>query len=77
MRWASQGRLGTPPKDQILLKFSPSGRVLEHWTVPLGKLGKEQAGELNWVHAVAVDSRGQVYLGDIKGQRVQRMVRLN
>ncbi len=77
MRWASQGRLGTPPKDQILLKFSSSGRVLEHWTFPLGELGKEQPGELNWVHAVAVDSRGQVYLGDIKGQRVQRMLRLN
>ena len=77
MRWASKGRLGTPPKDQILLKFSPSGRVLEHWTFPLGELGKEQPGQLNWVHAVAVDSQGQVYLGDIKGQRVQRMVRLN
>ena len=77
MRWASQGRLGTPPKDQILLKFSPSGRVLEHWTFPLGLLGKERPGELNWVHAVAVDSQGQVYLGDIKGQRVQRMLRLN
>lgn len=79
MRWGSGGRLGAPPKDQLLMKLNTEGRVLEHWTFPLGKIGESdpEAGSLNWVHAVAVDSRGDVYLCDIQGQRVQRMVRLN
>ena len=56
------------------MKFNTEGRVLEHWTFPLSAMG--EPGSLNWVHAVAVDSRGDVYLGDIQGSRVQRMVRL-
>lgn len=79
MRWGSGGRLGAPPKDQLLMKLNTEGRVLEHWTFPLGTIGESdpEPGSLNWVHAVAVDSRGDVYLCDIQGQRVQRMVRLN
>ena len=77
MRWGSGGALGAPPKDQILMKLNTEGRVLEHWTFPLGESGNERPGELNWVHAVAVDSKGNVYMGDIKGQRIQRMLRLN
>jgi hypothetical protein len=66
--------LGCPPKDQLFMKFSPQGRLLQLWTLPKGQDGKEQPGELNWVHGIALDSKGNVYLGDIIGQRVQKFV---
>lgn len=76
MRWDSSSLRGTPPKDQLVVRFDTQGRVQELWTFPLGLAGKEQAGELNWLHGVAVDSRGNLYLGDIQGRRAQKFVRL-
>jgi hypothetical protein len=66
--------LGGPPKDQLFMKFDSAGRVLLHWTVPRGQDNHEQPGELNWVHSIALDSKGNVYLGDIMGKRVQKFV---
>ena len=61
-----------PPSDQVLMKLSLKGKVLlrvplKKTTVPPGKVG-----ELNWVHAIAVDSQGNLYLGDIQGHRAQK-----
>ncbi|MFB0552913.1 MAG: peptidyl-alpha-hydroxyglycine alpha-amidating lyase family protein [Phycisphaerae bacterium] len=61
-----------PPSDQVLMKLSLKGKVLlrvplKKTTVPPGKVG-----ELNWVHAIAVDSQGNLYLGDIQGGRAQK-----
>jgi hypothetical protein len=42
--------------------------------VPKGADGLERPGELNWVHCIATDSHGNLYLGDIKGQRAQKFV---
>jgi hypothetical protein len=66
--------LGCPPKDQLFVKFNPDGRVLQLWTVPKGEDGQEKPGELNWLHGIALDSRGNVYLSDIIGRRVQKFV---
>jgi hypothetical protein len=33
----------------------------------------ERFGEVNWVHAMAADSAGNLYLGDIKGKRAQKV----
>ena len=65
--------LGVPPKDQLVMRLDTAGRVRELWTFPLGK---DRAGELEWVHGLAVDVRGDLYLGDIQGRRLQRFVRL-
>jgi hypothetical protein len=65
--------LGMPPKDQLVMRLDTAGRVRELWTFPLGK---DRAGELEWVHGLAVDVRGDLYLGDIQGRRLQRFVRL-
>jgi hypothetical protein len=54
------------------MKFNPDGRVLQLFTVPKGLDGLERPGEVNWVHAMAVDSRGNLYAGDIKGKRAQK-----
>ncbi len=61
-----------PPSDQVLMKLSLKGEVLlqvplKKTTVPPGK-----PGELNWVHGIAVDSQGNLYLGDIQGSRAQK-----
>jgi DNA-binding beta-propeller fold protein YncE len=64
---------GLPPKDQILLKFNTSGKVLEAWSAPVMIKGvKPLPGQVNWLHAIALDSKGNIYLGDIKGRRAQK-----
>ena len=63
-----------PPKDQLLMKFDTNGKVLQLWTAPKGTDGKEKPGELNWVHALALDSKGNIYAGDINGKRAQKFV---
>jgi sugar lactone lactonase YvrE len=69
--------LGCPPKDQLFARFTPAGKLVQLWTVPKGDDGKERPGDLNWVHGMAVDSQGNIYAGDIIGQRVQKFVRRN
>ncbi|MBI1324446.1 6-bladed beta-propeller [bacterium] len=61
---------GIPPKDQIVATFDVTGRELERWTFPIGR----KPGQLEWVHAMAVDGEGNLYLGDIRGRRAQRFV---
>lgn len=75
MQWrASDDALGCPPKDQIFMKFSSEGKLLQLLTLPKGFDGLERPGEVNWVHAIAVDSAGNLYLGDIIGRRAQKFV---
>jgi DNA-binding beta-propeller fold protein YncE len=69
--------LGCPPKDQLFARFTPAGKLVQMWTVPKGTDGNEKPGELNWVHGMAVDSQGNIYAGDIIGQRIQKFVRRN
>jgi streptogramin lyase len=67
--------LSCPPKDQIFVCFNPDGRVTQLWTAPKGEDGKEQPGDLNWLHCLAFDSKGNLYAGDIIGKRAQKFVR--
>jgi DNA-binding beta-propeller fold protein YncE len=70
----TDGALGCPPKDQVFAKFDTNGRLRQLWTIPKATDGKEQPGELNWVHAIALDSKGNIYAGDIIGMRAQKFV---
>jgi DNA-binding beta-propeller fold protein YncE len=73
MQWRdSDGALGCPPKDQVFMKFNTAGKLLQLWTVPKGQDGLEKPGEVNWVHALAEDSKGNLYAGDIKGKKAQK-----
>jgi NHL repeat len=65
--------LGIPPKDQLVMVLTPDGRATGLWTFPKG----QSSGELDWVHALAVDRRGNVYVGDIQGRRAQKFLRLD
>jgi DNA-binding beta-propeller fold protein YncE len=64
-----------PPSDQVVLKLNLQGQVLLR--VPLVKTPTPpgKPGELDWVHGIAVDAQGNLYLGDIQGQRAQKFVR--
>jgi hypothetical protein len=76
MRWpklAIPGLIvGIPPKDQLVMVFTPDGRVKRLSTFPKG----QRVGELDWVHALAIDRHGNLYLGDIQGRRAQKFLRL-
>jgi sugar lactone lactonase YvrE len=75
MQWRKgDSNLGVPPKDQVFMKFNTSGKLLQLVTMPKGLDGLERPGELNWVHALAVDSQGNLYAGDITGRRAQKFV---
>lgn len=67
-------RLVAPPPDQMVLKLSLDGQVLERWEFPKGEDGAEQPGDLNWVHCLAVDASSALYLGDLQGKRLQKFV---
>jgi len=78
MAWEeADGMLGCPPKDQLFMRLSTSGKLLQIWLVPKGEDGQEKPGEVNWVHAMDLDSNGNIYAGDIQGQKVQKFVRQN
>lgn len=73
MQWRkTDTSLGCPPKDQIFMKFNTSGKLLQLFTLPKGVDGLERSGEVNWVHCIAFDSTGNLYLGDIIGRRAQK-----
>jgi len=64
----------TPPPDQVLIRFDATGKPQQTLTIPKGEDGKEKPGEVNWLHAVAIDSKGNIYTSDIRGKRAQKYV---
>jgi DNA-binding beta-propeller fold protein YncE len=73
-RWGSADiMVGIPPKDQILMRLTTDFRILNWWMFPFQPdNAKRKPGDLNWVHALAVDREGNVYLGDVQGNRIQK-----
>lgn len=73
MQWRPKDKaLGCPPKDQVFMKFNTSGKLLQLFTLPKGLDGLERPGDVNWVHCLAFDSAGNMYVGDIIGKRAQK-----
>ncbi len=73
---ASAPFLATPPKDQIIMKFSPDGRVHQLWVFPKGVDGKPPAGhgEVNWIHAIAVARDGALYTAEVEAKWAQKFI---
>jgi len=67
-----EGWVITPPPDQVLMKLSTAGDVLLRVPLDTPVAAPGQPGAVDWVHAVAVDSQGNIYLGDIQGRRAQK-----
>jgi hypothetical protein len=66
--------VGRPPKDQLFMKFNGDGKLVRLWAVPKGADGLERPGDLNWVHCIAEDSKGNLYAGDARGKRAQKFL---
>lgn len=76
MIWRSEDEvLGCPPKDQLVMCLDTTGKLLQLWTFPKGQDDQEKPGELNWVHSLAWDRQGNLYLVDIIGKRAQKFLR--
>ena len=78
-------RFGKYPeyKDQLFMRLANNGRVKQIWTVPLGDIGKDKdnpdvsrlkPGETVGIHCIDEDSKGNIYVGDIYGERAQKFV---
>ncbi|MHC4324213.1 MAG: hypothetical protein ACYSUX_08065, partial [Planctomycetota bacterium] len=61
-----------PPQDQVLMKLNLKGEVLLRIPLPKTEVPPGKPGELDWVHTIAFDSQGDLYLGDIQGKRAQK-----
>jgi DNA-binding beta-propeller fold protein YncE len=79
-RWSGLGNLGNPPTDQLAMKLDTTGRVLELWTFPLAEEDKLIPGQIDWIHGIAADSMGNLYIGDVAdnspSHRAQKFLRL-
>lgn len=69
---SGDGWMITPPPDQLLMKLSPTGKVLLRVPLELTATPPGKLGEVDWLHTVAIDSKGNLYLGDIQGKRAQK-----
>jgi len=61
-------------KDQILLRLSKDGRVLQNYGLPFAAEGSKIPGETRGAHCLVQDSQGNLYVGDIYTERAQKFV---
>lgn len=66
------GWVVSPPPDQLLVQLDTTGKVRVRVPLRLAPGAPSKPGEVDWVHTVAVDSKGNIYLGDIMGKRAQK-----
>jgi len=60
----------TPPDRGDIMRLDLHGHVINKW----GRFGNYD-GQIYWGHDIAVGKDGAVYVGDIKGMRVQKFLR--
>jgi sugar lactone lactonase YvrE len=64
--FVSEGHQSTPGSQQRMLKFDKTGKLIKAW----GKWGSGD-GEFDQPHALAMDSRGRLFVGDRNNNRIQ------
>lgn len=67
-----EGLQVAPPADQWIMKFNTEGKVLLRIPLAVIQAMPGKPGEVDWVHAIAVDRQGDLYLGDVQGKRAQK-----
>ena len=69
---------GKLQQDQIAMKFSPEGKVLQIWAFPTCPRGDRHVpGKLNMLHGICVDAQGNFYLGEAFNPGPQKYIRSN
>jgi DNA-binding beta-propeller fold protein YncE len=63
-----------PPPDQVVMKLSRRGQVIARVPLTVTAATPGEPGGLNWVHGIAFDSYGTLYLTDIQGHRAQKFI---
>ena len=53
-----------------MIQSDLEGKVLDSW----GEIGS-RPGQFNLAHGITLDSAGNLYVSEIRGQRVQKFVR--
>jgi hypothetical protein len=67
---------GKLQQDQIAMKFSPEGKLVQLWAFPTcGRGDRHLPGKFNMLHAVAADAEGNLYLGEAFNPGPQKYVR--
>jgi hypothetical protein len=61
-------------KDQVFMRFSTDGRVRQLWMLPLGEPKKTKPGETVGIHCIVQDPDGNIYVGDIYGEKAQKFI---
>lgn len=69
---SGDGWVITPPPDQLLMKLDTKGKALLRVPLDMTEADAGKPGEVAWVHCIAIDSKGNLYLGDIQGKRGQK-----
>ena len=64
--FVSEGHSSSEGSTARVLKFDKTGKFIKSW----GKLGKGK-GEFDQPHALAMDSKGRLYVGDRSNNRIQ------
>jgi sugar lactone lactonase YvrE len=64
----------SPPKDQLVARFTTDGRMTFLWTAPSATPGLNRPGDLGWAHALAFDAAGNLYTAEVASERPQRFL---
>jgi hypothetical protein len=81
--WWMRGGKYPEYKDQIIMRFGTDGRARQLWTLPLGDIGTDKEhpnvsllkpGHAVGIHCIDVDSKDNVYVGDIYGEHAMKLV---
>ena len=57
-----------PPERQDVLVFNESGKLVKEIPLPLGN----EFGQVNWLHAIDVDKKGNIFLSDVVGNHITK-----
>ena len=66
---------GRLQQDQLIMRLNTDGKILQIWTFPTCARGEMVPGSLNMVHCIAIDSQGDVYIGEAFNTGPQKFLR--